>query len=236
MNINRQKVTGIVASLILAGVGAGLLVAYVRGAEERAQGGESAVSVLVVTEAIPKGTKSEAIAAKVKSEQVPAKVAANGAITELRSVADRVTAVDLLPGEQVVQGRFAAPDDVGQVVVPPGALKVTVALDAVRVIGGQLRGGDSVGVMVSFDEPATTRMIVQKAPVTDVRTEAGQPVTTSATGSAPVGKLLVTMAVDAPSAERVVFAAEHGRIWLAIEPMQANQGGTKLQTRAELNL
>lgn len=232
--MNRQKLFGILASFVLAVVGAGLLVAFVRGAEQRALKGEEAVNVLVVTEVVPKGTKAEAMAAKVKTEAVPAKVAAKGAVGDLASVADKVTAVELVPGEQVVQSRFAAANEVGQAVVPPGSLKVTVALDVVRAMGGNVRDGDSVGVMASFDDPAVTRLIVQKAPVTDVRTEAGLRVISDATGPAPVGKLLVTLAVDAPAAERLVFAAEHGRIWLADESPAADQAGSRLLTSAAL--
>ena len=234
--VNRQKLIGIVASVILAAVGTALLVAYVRSAEDRALKGEEPASVLVVTEPIPRGTKAEAIAAKVRSETVPAKVVAKGAVSELGALADKVTAIELLPGEQVLQSRFSAAGATEQAGVPPGSLKVTVVLDAVRVLGGQLRQGDSVGVIVSFDDPSTTHMIVQKVPVTDVRTDAGVPVTSAATEAGPAGRLLVTLAVDASSAERVVFAAEHGRIWLANEPQQANQSGTKLQTRADLSL
>ena len=96
--VNRQKLIGIVASVVLAGLGTALLVTYVRSAEDRALKGEKTVSVLVVTDTIPKGTKAEEIAAKVKTEQVPAKVMANGAIATLGPIAGRVSAVDLLPG------------------------------------------------------------------------------------------------------------------------------------------
>jgi hypothetical protein len=48
--------------------------------------------------------------------------------------------------------------------------------------------------------------------------------------------VFVTLALDAPSVEKVVFAAEHGRVWLALEPKDANEGGTKVQSRAGVNL
>ena len=35
---------------------------------------------------------------------------------------------------------------------------------------------------------------------------------------------------------RVVFGAEHGTLWLAWEPKDANEAGTKVQTRAGVNL
>lgn len=228
----RRKIIGIFASVVFAAVGTGLLVTYVRSARHQALKGERRVSVLVVTNTIPRGTKSEDITPMVKAQQVPVSVVAQGAIASIGPIAGRVSAVDLLPGEQLVQSRFAAPGEAGRINAPAGMLQVTVALDAVRVLGGQLRGGDSVGVLVSFEDPQNTRMILQKVPVTDVRTEGGVGVVTPAAGPAPTGKLLVTLALDAPSVERVVFAAEHARLWLASEPKEANEGGTKLQTRA----
>ena len=111
-------------------------------------------------------------------------------------------------------------------------LQVTVSLDPVRAIGGQVRKGDSVAVTVSFDEPETTHLILHKVRVTDVRTADGLTVGTPATGPAPSGDMLVTLAVDAPAMEKVVFGAEHGRLWLAWEPKEANESGTKVQTKA----
>ncbi len=113
---------------------------------------------------------------------------------------------------------------------------MTVPLDAVRALGGRVREGDSVGVLMSFEEPETTHLVLQKVAVTDVRTADGAPVTAKADGPAPTGMLLVTLAVDAPAAEKVVFAAEHGRMWLSWEPKEANEGGTKVQTKTGVNL
>ncbi len=237
--VNRQKLVGIVASVVLAGVGTGLLVTYVRSAEDRALEGEKTASVLVVTDTIPKGTRAEDITGKVKTEQVPTKVMANGAIATLGPIAGRVSAVDLLPGEQLVSTRFATPTAAStKTTAPPGSLQVTVALDAVRALGGRVREGDSVGVLMSFDDPETTHLVLQKIPVTDVRSVEGAPVTgtVSNTGTAPVGTFLVTLALDAASVEKVVFAAEHGRMWLSWEPKDANEGGTKVQTKTGVNL
>ena len=231
----RRKLIGIIASVVLAAVGTGVLVAYVRSAEDRAIDNEQAVGVLVVTETIAKGTRAEDVTAKVKTEQVPSKVVAQGAVADLRALNGLVAGGDLLPGEQLVQSRFSAAAATG-IAVPPGALRVTVAMDALRAIGGQVRTGDSVGLVASFAEPETSRLVLQKVPVTDVRTEAGVAVSGKPDGTAVTGTLWVTLAVDAPSVERVVFAAEHGTLWLAWEPKDANESGTKVQTRAGVNL
>ncbi|HVL05597.1 MAG TPA: Flp pilus assembly protein CpaB [Acidimicrobiales bacterium] len=232
--IRRQKLIGIVASVLLAAVGTGLLVAYVRSAEDRALKGEKTVDVLVVSNTIPKGTKAEDITSSLRMEQVPVKIATREALTSTSPLAGKVAAVDLLPGEQLVSTRFTSPAEAQGIAA--GLLQVTIALEPVRALGGQLRKGDSVGVTVSFDEPETTHLILHKVRVTDVRTTDGATVTTPANGPAPAAGLLVTLAVDAPSMEKVVFGAEHGRLWLAWEPKEANESGTKVQTKAGVNL
>jgi pilus assembly protein CpaB len=232
--IRRQKLIGIVASVLLAAVGTGLLVAYVRGAEDRALKGEKTVEVLVVSATIPKGTKAEDIGANVRMEQVPTKVATKDALTNTLGLVGKVAAVDLLPGEQLVPSRFSSPAEAQG--IAPGLLQVTVAMDAVRAVGGQVRKGDTVAVTLSFEDPDTTHLVLNKVRVTDVRTADGQPVTTPASGPAPTGSILVTLAVDAPSMERVVFGAEYGRLWLSWQPKEAAEGGTKVQTKAGVNL
>ena len=232
--IRRQKLIGIVASVLLAAVGTGLLVAYVRSAESRALEGEKTVDVLVVSNTIPKGTKAEDITASLRMEQIPVKVATAGALTSTSPLAGKVAAVDLLPGEQLVSTRFTSPAEAQG--IASNLLQVTIALEPVRALGGQIRKGDSVGVTVSFDDPETTHLILHKVKVTDVRTVEGTAVTTPANGPAPAAGLLVTLAVDAPSVEKVVFGAEHGKLWLAWEPKEANESGTKVQTKAGVNL
>lgn len=232
--MKRQKLIGIIASVLLAAVGTGLLVTYVRSAEDRALKGEKTVDVLVVSATIPKGTKAEEIGPSVRLEQVPSKVVTPDALASTSSLAGKVAGVDLLPGEQLVTGRFSSPAEVQG--INPGFLQVTVSMDPVRAIGGQVRTGDSVAVALSFTEPETSHLVLHKVRVTDVRDEDGIPVTTPAVGPAPAGRLLVTLAVDAPSMEKVVFGAEHGTMWLAWEPKEANEGGTKVQTKAGVNL
>jgi pilus assembly protein CpaB len=232
--IRRQKLIGIVASVLLAAVGTGLLVAYVRSAEDRALKGEKTVGVLVVDSTIPKGTKAEDISARLRLEQIPVKIATKDALATTTPLAGKVAAVDLLPGEQLVSSRFSSPSEVQG--IASNLLQVTIALDPVRALGGQLRKGDSVAVTVSFADPETTHLILHKVRVTDVRTIDGLTVGTPATGPAPAASLLVTLAVDAPAMEKVVFAAEHGRLWLAWEPKEANESGTKIQTKAGVNL
>jgi len=232
----RNKLIGIVASLAMAVIGTGLIVLYARGADDRAASREGSVQVLVVSSAVPKGTKAEDLAGKVRLEGVPPNLVSAGALSSMSSLAGQVTQADLGPGDQLVPSRFGPPAVTQVPGVPPGLLQVTVPVDIVRAVGGQVRAGDSVAVVATFSEPATSRMILHKVKVTGVRTQAGDAVTSEAKATAPVSSILhVTLALDAGSVERVVYAAEFGKLWLSAEPDNAPATPTRIQTKDTVN-
>lgn len=256
-----RRLIGAVAAIVFATVGTVALVAFVRGAEDRALAGERLVKVLVVKDRIAAGTPAKEIAGDVSTERVPTKVRAEDAVTSLDALTGKVTSVDLLPGEQLTAARFVEPDIFerrrAQVDVPEDLLEVTIGLDPERAVGGVLRPGSTVGVLASFEPfeisstepvqleglsipqegktPNSTHLILHKVLVTNVQTDTeftpGLNEEGQATAPAPQGRLLVTLALEAPSIERVVFAAEHGTVWLALEPEEADEGGTRVQTR-----
>jgi pilus assembly protein CpaB len=90
------------------------------------------------------------------------------------------------------------------------------------------------------DTASTTHMTLHKLIVTDVSLEPStrdsyEEVNVSeddTTGATPDGLVYVTFATDAPSVERIVFAAEFGRIWLSYEPKDADESGTQIMTRS----
>ncbi len=88
--------------------------------------------------------------------------------------------------------------------------------------------------------PNSTHVVLHKVLVTNVQIErlpaetATPDVEQSNLELAPTGNLLVTLAVTAPDAEKVVFAAEHGTVWLAAEPDSADESGTAIQTRGTI--
>jgi pilus assembly protein CpaB len=232
-------------------IGTGLLVGYVQSAKENAVAGEQLVDVLVVTKGVSRGAAATTIGGSVKTVQVPAKVRADGAVTDLASLRDLVASAELVPGEQVVAARFVTPQAVAGAEVPKGKLLTTVSLEPERAVGGQLQPGDTVAVLASFEPfgpngedgnvtPSSTNLILHKVLITAVQVEQST-TTVRAVGkadepndgptAAPTGKLLITLALDAPAVERVVFAAEHGSIWLSKEPADTPQGGTRVVTR-----
>ena len=276
-----RRAIAIIAALALAGVGTLFLVRYIQGAEDRALAGEVVLEVLVVDQPIEAGTPAEELADRVRVERVPAKVAAAGAVDDLSSLEGKVAAIALLPGEQLVAGRFADlaayQDTLGggpKVEVPADLLQVTVSLSPDRAIGGQLRPGDLVAVFASFDPfalgtveptglgaeeipvlvpeegtgeeqpsqarpqtPNSTKIILHRVLVTNLQAEElprTLPEGEAVAGSpdlAPTGNLLITLALLPVDAERLVFTAEHGFVWLALEGDEVDVSDTQVQTR-----
>jgi pilus assembly protein CpaB len=148
----KRKIIGIAAALVLAVVGTLALVTYVQSAKDKAVAGEQQVSVYVVESTIRKGAPSTEIKAAVRFVSVPAKVLVDDAITDLDTVDENVVAaVDLLPGEQLLASRLVDARGLTRVDVPTGLQQLTVSLEPARAVGGELRAGDSVGVVLSFD-------------------------------------------------------------------------------------
>lgn len=272
----KRRWMGVAAALALAGVGTFALVRYVGSAEERALEGQEAVEVLVVSETVPAGTPAESIGDRVAVEMIPASVQVSGSVASLADVRNQVTAVELMPGEQVTSARFVAPEtfeESQEVEVPEGLVEVTVSLSPDRAVGGALLPGDQVAVFASFEpfeangvivegeegeegeeevvaiegddtvkSPNSTHIIIHKVIVTNVQVETlpaeeeteGESTDDSGPELAPTGNLLVTLGVDPAQAERLVFTAEFGMVWLGHEDDQASEDGTRIQSRGTI--
>jgi pilus assembly protein CpaB len=237
----RRRLLAALAALVLAALGTGVLLAYVRGADARALAGVQTVDVLVVDRPVPEGTAGEELAELVRTERLPARAAVPGAVTDLDELAGRVATVDLQPGEQLLAARFAAPEDLsvpGTVAPPEGAAEVSLLLEPQRAVGGRLAAGDTVGVHVSLD--GRTDVVLSRVLVTQVQ---GAPVavadgegtdTASAGGAAPSASLMVTLGLRPEAAEAVVFGMEHGTVWLSLEPEGVDTSGTEVLTPANV--
>ena len=150
-----KKLVGVIAAVVMAIVGTGVLVLYVQGAEDRALEGEELVRVLTATAPIPAGTPAAQLEEFVEEQDVPQKVAPEGVISDLVSVSGLVTAVELVPGEVLLSNRFVEAGNVvnrpGSVAVPEGLLEVTLAMSQEQFIGGVPVPGDTVALVALGD-------------------------------------------------------------------------------------
>jgi pilus assembly protein CpaB len=252
----KRKIIGILGAVLLATVGTLALVGYVRSAKDKAVAGERQVEAYVLDKTARKGASLEEIRGAVKQVEVPAKVRADDAVTDLAGLdGDLVAGVDLEPGEQLLRSRLVNAQDLARVEVPEGRQELAIALDPERAVGGVVRAGDTVGVVLSFepfdsnsgDKTANvTHLLLHKVLVTSVQFDQNE----SGTGSgvvgggddedddedverAPKNRLIVTLALTSSEVEQVVFAAEFGHIWLTAEGADADESGTRIVTLPE---
>jgi pilus assembly protein CpaB len=245
----KRRLLAATAAIVLLVAGTAVLLGYVRGADQRALDGVRTVQVLVADELIPEGTPASEITELVRTELVPAKTALDGRVTDLADLSGEVASVDLLPGEQLLSARCAAPDSLqaaGTVEVPAGLQEVSVQLEPQRAVGGRLAAGDHVAIFVSLvfqDGTSTTHAVLHDVLVTQVQgapapvdpaAEGDDTATASAGTPLPSSSLMVTLAVTARQAEPVIFGVEHGTLWLSLEPDGADTRGTDVITQGNV--
>jgi pilus assembly protein CpaB len=247
-----RRLIAAVAAIMLTVIGTIVIAAYVARADQRAMATVQPTQVLVVTHPVPEGTPAEGMADLVALEEIPASAVAPGALSALDSIAGRVAETELVPGEQVMAHRFVEPDALAvtesEVEIPPGLHQLTVQLDRTRVIGGHLTAGDTVGIFVSLsDGNRETHLVEHKALVTRVQggitppapaaadvAETTEPAPEPTPAPPPAESIMVTLALSAPAAEKVVYAAEYERIWLSVEDADAAETGTRIVTRENI--
>lgn len=241
----RIRVVGAVVAVLLAIAGGIVLTLYVASADRRAQAGAEFVDVYVVTEPILRGTPAEEIDGDViERTSLPLLSVNPDRVTSLSQIAGLVATADLLPGEQLLRGRFsdqAALAVEGDVAVPPGMQEFSIALTIEEAAGGTVTAGSRVGIVVTanldvvlpdgtLERQSTTSFLLHKVLVTRVQ-QGLELRPNGAENEDPVAMLIVTVALPAADVERVVWAAEarndnQGGVWLTLEPDEAMEDDT----------
>ncbi len=251
----KSRLIGGVAALLLAVVGTALLVLYVKGADARALQGAEPVEVLVVQEQVPAGTPVNELTEFLQAEAIPKSVVPEDSLTTLDGQDGKITAADLMPGEQLLAARLVAPEQFspGTVPVPEGLEEVTILLAPERMLAGRLKAGDSVGLYISgkLEEEAPpidrlpgemvgfkqrTNLNLQNVLVTAVQQAAPQ-TEDSQNGEGvamPNGSAFVTFALNDMNAGRVIFGAEFGSIWLTKETDTSEEADPPVITTPEV--
>lgn len=242
----KTRLLGGIAALLVAIIGTVLLISYVQNADKRALADTETESVYVVEKTITAGTGIDMAAGAVVRKEVPKLAVAAGAVTDLNQVGQKVAAVDLMPGEQLLSTRMVDAGSLlgpARVQVPTGMQEITLKLPIERVVGGTLTAGDTVGVFLSVEDSAAksgqTQLTFHKVLVTAAQFSNGSTATpqeTAAAEDSSKGSLtskksassndtyLITVARNSADAERIIFATEFGSVYLSKEPANAVEG------------
>ncbi|MET4133934.1 RcpC/CpaB family pilus assembly protein [Pseudarthrobacter sp. PvP090] len=253
----KTRLLGGIAALIVAVIGTVLLVSYVQGADRRALANTETSEVYVVQKEIAAGTSAANFGDSVVKKTVPKSAVASDSVTTLAELGQKVSAVGLVPGEQLLATRMVEPAQLlspGRAPVPSGLQEVTVKLSIDRIVGGSLKAGDTVGVILSYPEndklnlPDQSQLVFHKVLVTAVQNSTGavaqeQPATTNTESSSDgamsskssaaqaTGGYLVTLARPSIDVEKIVHAIEFGKVYLSKESESSTTDNTGVMER-----
>ena len=252
----KARLLGGIAALVVAIIGTVLLVSYVQGADRRALANTETAEVYVVQKEIAAGTSAANFGDSVVKKTVPMSAVASDSVTTLTELGQKVSAVGLVPGEQLLATRMVEPAQLlgpNRAPVPSGLQEVTVKLSIDRIVGGSLKAGDTVGVILSYAEneklnvPDQSQLVFHKVLVTAVQNSTGavaqeQSATTTTEASDGAlnakssaaqanGGYLVTLARPSIDVEKIVHAIEFGKVYLSKETESSTTDNTGVMER-----
>lgn len=215
----------IVIAVVVGAIAALATYLYVSSAQDRAYHHAKLVQVFKVNKAIPKGTTGDdAIKNElIKTGKIPQEFRPGTAITSTASIKGKVALTALSPGEIIVDGQFVDPRT-AQVTasqrLPAGQVSVTVSVDSVNGVGGNLFPGDKVNLLVTDKNDPTNpvKVLYQNVNILFIgQVAAPQPGETQAVTTPGTG--VITFAVPPDAASRIVFASQQlGGLYLSLVP------------------
>ena len=243
--MGNRRMLILVIAVALAGLTAFLTFNYANSADERAFKGAELVSAFMVKKDIPKGFPGEKALDEgyIARESMPRKFFPAKAITNAQSLRGQVALAGLSAGVPVVDGNFVEPR-VAQESFAQRLGKdqqaVTLSVSDVQAVARLVVPGDHVNLMITMDKeggPAApgapagasgkeTRFVIQNVQVLAVGNTTslqpgeavGEPQALQAGVAKTADSGLMTFAVPAIDAERVVHASQVGSIHLTLVP------------------
>jgi pilus assembly protein CpaB len=218
----QSRVLAILVAVVLALVATAALVVYVNGADRRAIADQEPVRVFVALKPIKAGTRGDDALNQglIDRQDMARKNVTDETIRSVNQLADRFAAVDIVPGEQLLQ-------------IPTGHQALAIELDLTKQVAGFVTPGDSVSLVLSMkrggqDPVERSEFLLQNIRVLAVGTTALANTSTQGAGRVNQGKgtqtlTAVTLAVKTGDVERVVYAAEYGSIYLSLLPPKAEE-------------
>lgn len=226
--MNRRTILLLVA-IVIAALGAGMIVAYVKGIDARAAEGQELIEVLHASSRIDAGeTLAEAQqAGKVEMREVRRVDSVPEALTDTDQQADQAAIATIHPGQQLLrpmfgEGAAAAPSASG-LKLQPNQVAVSVSLRDRNRVAGFVTPGSHIAMYLSTEIPsrdgtqkpeAYTTLLLPDVTVLGVgaTTKTGK----QQEGEVPTEEVVFTLAIDKARAEDVIFGARNAELTFAL--------------------
>jgi pilus assembly protein CpaB len=239
-----RRITLLLLAAVVAAVGTGLVFLYAHNADQRAIANTQPEQVLMAVAPIGAGTTAAAAeaAGAFQLKPLPKSAIAEGALSDITAIRDKVANGPILPGEQILLGKWGDTASFSQLQIPATKMAVAVQLTDPGRVAGFVTPGSRVAVFVDVkpeDVKTTTggtgatgggttatnglgfvRLLLPKADVLASGPTTLLPQTkvdsSGTTQTDQVPKAILTLAVDQKDATRLIYAAEHGSLYFAL--------------------
>ena len=221
----QNRLLAIVVAIVLAIVAAMALVIYANSADRRAINEQAPVQVWVAAKAIDQGEtiNHAAQTAKIGQAEYPRRLVAEDAVRSLNQLDGKVAAVKIVPGELLLQSRWEDQQDVeGQNLlnIKRGFQAVSIQVDTTKQVSGFVGVSNRVNVFVTIavaEGKEETNLLLPNIKVLAVGTTT-QPAPNAQQANRNGNLSTLTLEVSDGKVNKVIFAAEKGRIYLTLVP------------------
>jgi pilus assembly protein CpaB len=209
-NLFSTRRRSLVAGAVAAGLAVIVLVVYLQNYRSSVNSAAATGPVLVAKQLIPKGTSGDIVAstAQYQVAQLPKSEFKDGAITDPGILAGRVALTDIYPRQQLTAADFSptAVDTLSQH-INGGDRAISVSLDAVHGMAGQIANGDQIDIYVGLNRLGGDPVV--KLLMADI----------SVLG-APVGGSggVFTLKTTTKQAAVLAWAQDNGKLWFVLRP------------------
>jgi Flp pilus assembly protein CpaB len=173
----------LVAAIVVAALATYVLLNYVRGVEEKAK--PNPVSVYMISDEIKRGSPGvEVKSTLIKKAVIPAEYRPDTVVTDLNELDGKVAVIDLKPNQILVQGMFVEGERLNTSFkdkITGDNVAVALSFDTVRAVGGYIKPGDEVNLLMVD-------------PIAETSTGTATPTPTTGTGPQTGGRASVQQA------------------------------------------
>lgn len=228
----RKLNVSIVVGVIVAVLGAGIVVAYGQSVDKRAAAGKHPVSVLVADSDLAAGTPVSQVASSVHLEKMPSSYVVDGALTDAQSLSSTVGDHSVLTGPvakgaQLARSNFAETAVAGHVKPALGHVAISVETDLSPGVARYLSVGSLVDVFATYHDvrdqsgkltkaSSRTKLFASGVKVLAVSVAQEPSSSSSRTDStALMDKVVALLDMTPTDAEKLVNATTLGDVYLA---------------------
>jgi pilus assembly protein CpaB len=218
-----RRLALLIAAVLIAAVGTGLVFAYVKKADDRAIADQKPVTVLVAKSSIAPGTRvvDAANSGAFQTQEFPQAAVVPGALSSVDPVKDQVVLTTIFPGQQLLTGMFGATAATNaSIAIPPGQIAASFSFGDPQRVAGFVQPGSNVVIFLTSSlqgGKSITRVLLPKVTVIAVGpTTITPPADPAQANPEALSRAMLTLALTQRQAEKLIFAQGNGTMYLGL--------------------